>query len=316
MDDTYLREFKFNIENDQDAENLVKVSRALSSLDRVKILKLLNKGPLSVLEISQKLDLPFSTVANHINVLEDARLIMVEFTPTFKGHQKLCSRMVTNYHVDIWSKAKKKDEIFTFEMPIGMFVDAKIHAPCGMASEERHLMVSDQVEQFYNTERAKAQILWFKYGYITYRFPLNNIKKSKISEINLELELCSETAYYKENWPSDITFSFNNIEIGSFLSLGDYGKKRGILNPSWWSDSDTQHGVLVSITINNQGTYINNKMVNGEVKVQNIIKNLSSFLELKIEIKEDAEHVGGINLFGKRFGNYSQDIILKFKVSS
>lgn len=33
-------------------------------------------------------------------------------------------------------------------------------------------------------------------------------------------------------------------------------------------------------------------------------------IELKIGIKEDAKHMGGINIFGKEFGNYHQDILM------
>jgi len=32
---------------------------------------------------------------------------------------------------------------------------------------------------------------------------------------------------------------------------------------------------------------------------------------VKIGIKEDAEHVGGLNIFGRGFGNYDQDLVLR-----
>ena len=73
------------------------ISKALSNKDRIKILNLLNDGPLSIMEISHKLKIPVSTTANHIQILDDARLIMTEYTPTLKGHMKLCSRMIVNY---------------------------------------------------------------------------------------------------------------------------------------------------------------------------------------------------------------------------
>jgi predicted transcriptional regulator len=31
---------------------------------------------------------------------------------------------------------------------------------------------------------------------------------------------------------------------------------------------------------------------------------------LKIQVKEDAEHVGGINLFGEKYGDYPQGIVM------
>jgi predicted transcriptional regulator len=32
---------------------------------------------------------------------------------------------------------------------------------------------------------------------------------------------------------------------------------------------------------------------------------------MRLEVKENARNVGGINLFGKRFGNYSQDMVMR-----
>ena len=34
-------------------------------------------------------------------------------------------------------------------------------------------------------------------------------------------------------------------------------------------------------------------------------------IRVKIGVKEDAEHMGGMNIFGKGFGNYDQGIILR-----
>ena len=37
------------------------------------------------------------------------------------------------------------------------------------------------------------------------------------------------------------------------------------------------------------------------------------FVDLKIGVKDDAEHVGGMNLFGKNFGDYNQAIVMTIK---
>jgi predicted transcriptional regulator len=34
-------------------------------------------------------------------------------------------------------------------------------------------------------------------------------------------------------------------------------------------------------------------------------------IRLKIEVKPDARHPGGLNIFGRGFGNYDQDIVLR-----
>ena len=306
------RTLSIDIDNKQDQKLLAEISHALSNIDRIKILNLLNNGPLSIMEISNKLKLPVSTTAKHVQVLDDARLIMTEYTPTLKGHMKLCSRMITHYDVNIWKDKNKKsnDRITRIEMPIGNFVDANIHAPCGMAGEWAMLIEEDQPNNFYSPNRMNAEILWFQKGYITYRFPLGKIKPSSIKEISIEMEICSETAYYKDEWPSDITFSIGENELFTYCSPGDFGKTRGLLNPAWWPDSNTQHGLLKKFTITNNGVYIDGKRVNEEYNIKTLHKNCKSYIELKIEIKDTSEHIGGINIFGKKFGNYAQGILL------
>jgi predicted transcriptional regulator len=36
----------------------------------------------------------------------------------------------------------------------------------------------------------------------------------------------------------------------------------------------------------------------------------------RIAVKPDAKHLGGINIFGRGFGNYDQDIILRLHTAS
>ena len=37
----------------------------------------------------------------------------------------------------------------------------------------------------------------------------------------------------------------------------------------------------------------------------------NSYWSLRIAVKEDAEHIGGVTLFGEGFGNHNQDIIFR-----
>ena len=302
-----------DIEHSQDQEMLLAISRALSNRERIKILDLLNNGPLSIMEISNKLNIPISTTSNHIQILDDAKLILTEYTPTLKGHMKLCSRAITNFDVTIWKSegTNVSNEVTIIEMPIGNFIDANVVAPCGMAGEYSMLIDEDRPSSFYSPTRTNAQLLWFKKGYITYRFPLGKIDTNSIKEISFELELCSETAYYKEDWPSDITFSICNKELFTYTSPGDFGEKRGLLNPIWWPSGNTQYGLLKRFLITSNGVYIDNKLINNEFNINNLKTLFNGYIELKIEVKENANHVGGINIFGKSFGNHPQDIVLK-----
>lgn len=35
------------------------------------------------------------------------------------------------------------------------------------------------------------------------------------------------------------------------------------------------------------------------------------FISFKLSVKKDAEYKGGLNIFGKKFGNYDKNIIMK-----
>jgi len=312
MQQENYRTLTLNISDEHDKKLIKDISRALSNEDRIQILELLNNGPLNILEISQKLNIPLSTTANHIQILDEARLIMTEFTPTLKGHMKLCSRMVTKIDYIIWNSDSKQKTTKTtkIEMPVGNFVDANVYPPCGMAGDYSHLIEEDQPSLFYSPKRSQAGLIWFQKGYITYRFPLGKINKKTIKELSIELELCSETAYYKEEWPSDITISLCNEELFTYTSPGDFGINRGQLNPIWWPNSNTQHGLLKKFTIVNNGVYFEGKRVNDTFTLEKFHNLNTSYIELKLEIKSDAKHIGGINIFGKTFGNHPQDILL------
>ena len=37
------------------------------------------------------------------------------------------------------------------------------------------------------------------------------------------------------------------------------------------------------------------------------------YISVRIGIKEDAEHIGGVNIFGSSFGDYPQDILMRIE---
>ena len=62
------------IDRTKDMKNFIRVMKALSDPNRVRILKLLEDGELCVCEIQQVLGLAQSTVSKHMKLLEDAGL--------------------------------------------------------------------------------------------------------------------------------------------------------------------------------------------------------------------------------------------------
>ena len=58
--------------------NFIKVFKALSDFNRIRIVKMLQLRPLCVCEIREVLDLATSTVSKHLSILRDAELILDE----------------------------------------------------------------------------------------------------------------------------------------------------------------------------------------------------------------------------------------------
>lgn len=123
------------------------------------------------------------------------------------------------------------------------------------------------------------------------------------------MEICSEAPGVNSNWPSDITFYINGTKVGMWTSPGDFGKGRGIYTPKWWSKDVNQFGLLKVIKVNNSGTFIDGQKVS-DINIENIDVTKKQWT-LRIAVEENSEHVGGLSLFGKGFGNYDQDIVVK-----
>lgn len=76
----------------EDPKLLQVVARALGSDIRIRILELLDENSMNIIELSQRLDMPVSTVSNNVMVLEEANLIRTERQAGIRGVMKLCSR--------------------------------------------------------------------------------------------------------------------------------------------------------------------------------------------------------------------------------
>ena len=196
-------------------------------------------------------------------------------------------------------------------MPIGNYFDFGIVPPCGIVSESRYLGAADDVSAFFLPEHSMAQLIWFTQGYLEYRFNNQLLKTAKTVEgIEFSFEACSEAQGYNNEWPSDITLWVGGREVGTFTSEGDFGGVRGQQNPVWWSETLTQYGVLHRLFIDHGGCYIDGVKTSAET-LDSLPVGGDDYLTLRIGIKKDAKYIGGLNLFGEHFGNYSQHINMK-----
>jgi predicted transcriptional regulator len=287
--------------------------RALASPSRVKILKLLHtRGPLNVNEIGAALGLPQSTVSSNIQILEDGGLIRCETTKARKGNQKVChsafDEVVVMFKEDLKPKSDRTIEV---AMPLGLYTSCSVSAPCGLCSTEKIIGLLDMPDFFLDPERMKAALLWFGRGYVEYQFPNNaKLTKASVGRLEFSMELSSEVPGTSAEWPSDITLWVNGVEAGTWTSPGDYGDKRGAYTPPWWKLKGSQYGKLKTWSIGTDGTFIDGmRMSRVTVGDLDIAKHHS--IRLRIGIRDDAEHPGGVNIFGRGFGNYDQDIVMR-----
>ena len=279
----------------------------------IKILKLLHvQGPLNVNDIAAALDLPQSTVSSNVQILEEAGLIRTETQKARKGNQKIChstfDEVLVMFKDDI--KPLKSNEI-EVSMPLGLYTSCDVSAPCGLCSTESIIGLLDVPDTFLDPDRRQAGLIWFTSGYVEYQFPNTaRLAKNQIDSIEFSLEVSSEAPGTSDEWPSDITFTVNGKEIGTWTSPGDFGDKRGVYTPDWWKLKGSQYGKLKTWRINTSGTYVDGVRIS-DVTLDKLDVEAHRSIRLRIGVKKDAKHPGGVNIFGRGFGNYDQDIVLR-----
>jgi predicted transcriptional regulator len=296
-----------------DPDDGMKVLKGLASPVRTRILKLLHdRGKLNVNEISHRLGLPQSTVATNIQVLEKAGLVATETINAKKGQQKICSARYHEIVVRFESEARKRDSnLVEVSMPLGLFTSAEVSAPCGLCSTTGIIGLLDVPDSFLDPSRVQAALAWFGRGYVEYKFP-NNAKLlgSAVDSVEFSMELSSEVPGTNLNWPSDITLWVNDMVAGTWTSPGDYGDKRGVYTPTWWKLKGSQYGKLKTWRIDGSGTFVDGVRIS-DVTIDDVGLPQHHSIRIRIGIDERAEHPGGVNIFGKGFGNYDQDIVMR-----
>ena len=117
--------------------------------------------------------------------------------------------------------------------------------------------------------------------------------------------------YYDNDYKSDITFWINDKEICTLTTKGDYGDRRGKLNPDWWPSINTQYGELTTIKINENGIYLKDILVNKGITIKDLDITNNTFIKISLGNKNFALNKGGFNIFGSEFGDYPQNIIVE-----
>ncbi|CDN51893.1 ArsR/SmtB family transcription factor [Neorhizobium galegae] len=298
-----------------DPEKDLAAIKGVSSLPRIKLLKELSKRPgINVNELAQASGLPQSSVSAHLQVLEKAGLVRTETQKARKGNQKICfavyDELVVTFHP---AAPASSSDMIEVSMPLGLYTNNSVTGPCGICSTEGIIGLLDVPETFMDPERMKTSLLWFTSGFVEYQFPNNaKLRGDSIEAIEIAMEVSSEVPGTLANWPSDIVLSINGKEIGVWTSPGDYGDHRGTYTPGWWKLKGSQYGMLKTWSVGPVGTFVDGIRIS-DIKAQDLDLDDHRSVRLRIEVKAEGRHPGGINIFGRGFGNYGHDIVLRLK---
>lgn len=288
------------------------VAKALASDTRQAILGMLTDQVLNVSELATAMKLPHSTVSFNLNQLQAVGLLSVEVEPGTRGQQKLCSKRYDEVRLRLPGAAvETRPNVMSISMPVGSYRHVEARPTCGLVSETKIIGMLDEPRSFFEPEHVYAQLLWFGgAGYVDYAFP-NNLPYGAVpTHLSLSMEVCSEAPMFNEDWPSDITLWINDVEVGTWTSPGDFGGKPALLMPAWWQTDRTTHGLLKQWSVGARGAMIDGVAL-GPVQIDELALPEANHIKVRLGVKADARHCGGLNLFGRKFGNYPQDIVMR-----
>ena len=96
-----------------------------------------------------------------------------------------------------------------------------------------------------------------------------------------------------------------------WISPGDYGARKGYVSPAWWPEVLNQYGLLKTLIINNEGTFMDGTKKLSNTTIQDLNIDYNSYITFRIEVPRDTTNCGGCTLFGEDFGDHNQAIRMK-----
>ena len=281
--------------------------KALGSDIRIAIIRTLLEEPdMSMNELAARLEITAGALTGHVKKLEECGILKVSAEGSGHGNVKRCSVLPDRVLIDLHPRSARKNA-YQVSLKVGQFSECEVWPTCGMASKDGLIGEMDDVRYFSHPARFSADILWFGRGYVEYTVPCFIPAGSRIESLTISAELSSEAPGVNEVWPSDISFYVNGVPLGKWTSPGDFGNQRGLLNPDWWHDRLNQYGLLKMLTVSHEGTFIDGRRLS-DVRVEDLCLDEKKGLRLRFAVEGDSDHVGGMTLFGRAFGNYERDI--------
>lgn len=278
---------------------------------RIRIMELLYKeGDRKMDDIARALKLTNSAVSMHMDKLYEAELIDIQTLPGKRGNCKICKPRYDSLLLDL-KPVEENHDFYEDDIPVGTYHDCRINPTCGIATSKGIIGEFDAPRYFMFPDHYNACVFWFGHGYVTYHLP-NHLKAGeKLVKLNLSFEISSECPGYNEDFPSDIYFTVAGHEVGKWISPGDYGARRGRFTPEWWPNGCNQYGLLKTLSITDEGTFIDGGNRISEVTIDDLEIDYTSAITFQIAVPKDTRNCGGLTLFGNGFGDYDQGIVCR-----
>ncbi len=298
-----------NVMRDGDCAAIVRICDALGNATRMEILRYLQRPPFifSVPELAKALKIPITTLIFHLDKMAAAEIVTVAYKSTKRGAVRLVQRRMKSLGIEFFNTERREcgETAETQAARVGQFSEffGTAFNFCTATS-----VFTSFGDNCYVPERFDAELIFTPNGQVAYRFSNQAAKLHKIKRAELSLEICSEAPYFDNEYLSDITFWINDKEITTYVSPGDFGDRRGRLNPEWWPRVNTQYGALITLAVDEKGATINGARVETRARLNDLGLSAGNRVEVRFGNKPTAKNVGGFNLFGKKFGDHPQDV--------
>lgn len=288
-----------------------KVIKALSAPKRLELMKLIYETPnMSMNELADTLELTNSAISMHVGKLVEAGLVEIQTTSGKRGTMKLISPCHDRLVIDM-APPEETTQYYQDDIKIGYFTSCNIAPTCGLSTPENIIGSLDDIKAFTFPEHFDAGILWFTSGYVEYGLPNHLRPGQRLTQLQISFEISSEYPGFNEDYPSDIHFSLNGQPLGVWVSPGDYGSRKGYISPAWWPESLNQYGLLKTLIIDKNGTFMDGGQKLSDVSIDSLQIDYNSLISFRIEVPRDTANCGGCTLFGEQFGDYNQAIRIK-----
>lgn len=297
-----------------DINEIKNLADALGNVQRLKIIQSIIDGPKSITELSNELNIPTSNIMFHVRILEDVKLVKFTITNRTTFISMLTNNVVFKLNDLFELTETPKTTEYNYEILLGNYLDIISNGTKFIIAMSENEKLNINFQNRFSSDRFKIQLLTVTHSILVY--PLQPIKQDEnLKQIHISLEMCSEAPFYRNDFASDVEFYIDDICICSHRLEGDFGGRKGILNPSWYPISNTQYGELIYIVISELGVTINGKLVNTKININNIDLNEDKIHTFKFGNSDKKGIKGGMNIFGKAFGDHPQNIKIKYIIN-